>query len=281
MNIYQTFGLSANPFATTPDPVFAYETREHRLAMVKILYSIQERMGLFLMRGDVGTGKTTLGRFIIQQLAADERYKVAYLANMNMRTEAAFLRSINGAYGLATPYKTSNINAALLEFLLQMHQEDKTVVLMIDEAQNIQPTNLHTIHALLNHETSKHKLLQIVLFAQPNFTNKIEQMPALRSRITAAAYLNPLSFEDGVAMLRFRVRQVSDDPQAFDEIFPDERLHHAIYKAAGGIPRDLCVLCNAALVNAFGLGRRCVNDEALKAAIADFDTIKFEGKTHD
>lgn len=281
MDIYRAFGMSANPFSTAPDPQFAYETREHRLAMVKILYSIQERMGLFLIRGDLGTGKTTLSRFLLQQLGAGDRYTVAYLTDMDMRTDAGFLRKVNEMYGLPTPFKTADIQREFLAFLLDQHKQGKTVVLFIDEAQKVKSNNLHTIHALLNHETSQHKLLQIVLFAQPNFSNKIEQMPALRSRITGAAYLNPLSFEDAAGLLRFRVGQVSGHSGGednFDAIFPDPALHHAIYKAAGGVPRDLCVLCNAALVNAFGLGRKCVNAEALDAAIADFRNIKFEEK---
>jgi type II secretory pathway predicted ATPase ExeA len=280
MNLYQAFGMRANAFSTTPDPQFAYETREHRLAMVKILYSIQQRMGMFLMRGDVGTGKTTLSRFLLQQLSTDDSYRLAYLSVMNQRTEAGFLRAINGAFGLPTPFKTAEIHKALLDFLLTMHKEDKTVVLMIDEAQTIQSRNLHTLHMLLNYETAKYKLLQIVLFAQPNFTNKIEQMPALRSRITGAAYLNPLSFEDAIAMLRFRVGQVSADKGNFDHVFPTEALHHAIYQAAGGVPRDLCVLASAALVNAFGLGMTRVSEEALQEAISDFRSIKFEEKTN-
>jgi len=278
VDIYRSFGLSANPFSTTPDPMFAYETSEHRLAMVKILYSIQERMGLFVLQGPVGTGKTTISRFLLQELAEDDRYVVAYLPQMNMRTEAGFLRAVNAALGLPTPFKSSDIQATLLSFLLEQHNADRTVVLMIDEAQTILSVNLHTIRMLLNQETAKHKLLQVVLFAQPNFARKLEQLPALRSRVTGAAYLNPLSFEDAIAMLRFRVAQVSPEGKEdiFDEIFPSDRLHHNIYQVAGGVPRELCVLSNAALVNAYGRGSRCVDHEALAAAISDFRSIKFQ-----
>lgn len=278
MDVYRAFGMNGNPFSTTPDPQFAYETKEHRLAMVKILYSIQERMGLFLMRGDVGTGKTTLGRFLVQQLGTDPNYRIAYLANMDMRTPAGFLRAINAAYGLPTPYKGAEVEKALLTFLIEEHKAGRTVVLFIDEAQRILSTNLHTVHSLLNMETAKHKLLQIVLFAQPNFVNKLEQLPALKSRVTGSTYLNPLTEEDALAMLRYRVAQVCESDDQFDTIFPGEAIQKAIYKAAGGIPRDLCVLCSAALVNAFGRGKACVNEESLQAAIDDFRAIKFQEK---
>lgn len=283
MNVYGHFRLTANPFSTTPDPMFAYETGEHRLAMIKIAYSVQERMGLFVLQGNVGTGKTTICRFLLQEFTEGEdagKYQVAYLPNMSQRTEAGFLRAINSALGIATPFRIADIESALVEHLISEHRAGRTVVLMIDEAQNILSLNLHTIHKLLNQETDKHKLLQIVLFAQPNFARKVEQLPAIQSRITGAAYLNPLSFDDAMDMLRFRVAQVAgsekDADGAFDRIFPDERLWHDIYKAAGGIPRDLCVLSNAAMVNAFGRARKSVDSESLSAAISDFRSLKYK-----
>lgn len=267
VDVYRRFGLSANPFSTTPDPAFAYETREHRLAMVKILYSVQERMGIFLLMGQVGTGKTTLCRFLLQTLEEDDKYEAAFLPSLTMRTSAGMLRSITDTFGLPRRFRERDINEELLSFLLARHKADKTVVLLIDEAQLVHGPNLTTLHMLSNHQTLKHKLLQIVLFAQPTFSRKLEQVPALQSRITGAAYLNPLSFEDALEMLRFRVEQAGG---SFDDIFPGEETHHAVFQAAGGIPRDLCVLCNAAMVNAYGMGDDCVKPEAVEAAVADF-----------
>ncbi len=272
MDIYQRFGMRANPFSTAPDPDFAYETREHRLAIVKILYSIEERLGLFLLQGEIGTGKTTLSRFLFQQLSSDGRYTIAYLTDMSMRTPAQFLREVTASYGLPVHNRASDITAELLGFLAGQYKENKTVVLMIDEAQRIAGPNLHTLHMLSNQETSKHKLLQIVLLSQPNFPNKLEKVPALRSRITSAAYLDPLSFEDAIDMLRYRVEKVGG---SFDRLFPGQDLHHAIYQATAGLPRDLCVLSGAALVNAAGRDLTCVTGESIEAAINDF-RFKFQ-----
>ena len=267
MSILRHFGLKDNPFSTTPDPKYAYESREHRLAMVKILYSIQERQGIFLLQGEVGTGKTTLCRFLLPTLEDDDRYTVASLSNLTARTSASMLRAITSAYGLPSRFKEKDINDELLSFLLASYREEKTVVLLVDEAQTIPGQNLTTLHMLSNHQTLKHKLLQIVLFSQPTFSRKLEQVPALRSRITGAAYLNPLSFEDAVEMLRFRMETAGG---SFDTLFPDPSLHHRIYQAAGGVPRDLCVLCNATLINAYALNQHCVRPEALESAISDF-----------
>lgn len=267
MDVYQHFGLSANPFSTTPDPAFAYETKEHRLAMVKILYSIQERTGIFLLQGEVGTGKTTLSRFLLQHLEGDDHYIVSYLSSLTMRTSAGMLRTITTSFGLPSRYKEKDINDELLSFLVESHKEGKTVVLMVDEAQTIHGPNLTTLHMLSNHQTLKHKLMQIVLFSQPTFARKLEQVPALRSRITGAAYLNPLSFQDAIEMLRFRMEKAGG---SFDKVFPTEGLHHMIYQAATGIPRELCVLCNSAMVNAYGMNERCVSAEDIEAAVSDF-----------
>ena len=272
MDIYQRFGMRANPFSTAPDPEFAYETREHQLATVKILYSIEERLGLFLLQGEIGTGKTTLSRFLFQRLSDDTRYTIAYLTDMSMRTPAQFLREVTSAFGLPVHTRTGDITAELVGFLVRQHTDGKTVVLMIDEAQRIAGPNLHTLHMLSNQETSKHKLLQIVLLSQPNFPNKLEKAPALKSRITSAAYLDPLSFEDAVEMLRYRVEKVGGN---FNTLFPGEELHHAIFQATGGSPRDLCVLSGAALVNAAGRGLTCVTPETVAAAINDF-RFKFQ-----
>jgi general secretion pathway protein A len=267
MDVYQHFGLAANPFSTTPDPTFAYETKEHRMAMVKILYSVQERMGIFLLQGEVGTGKTTLCRFLIQTLQDDPKYAVAYLTNLTMRTSASMLRTITTAYGLPSRFKEKDINEELLGFLIAAHKQEQTVVLLIDEAQTIHGPNLTTLHMLSNHQTLKHKLLQIVLFSQPTFSRKLEQVPALRSRITGAAYLNPLSFDDAVEMLRFRMERAGG---TFDKVFPTPDLHHLLYQATKGIPRELCVLCSATLVNAYGAGNKTVKRADIEAAVSDF-----------
>lgn len=267
MDVYRHFGLDANPFSTTPDPTFAYETKEHRMAMVKIIYSIQERMGIFLLQGEVGTGKTTLCRFVSQTLEDDPKYITAYLSSLTMRTSAGMLRTITTAYGLPSRFKEKDINEELLGFLIGAHKQEKTVVLLIDEAQLIHGPNLTTLHMLSNHQTLKHKLLQIVLFSQPTFSRKLEQVPALRSRITGAAYLNPLSFEDATEMLRFRMERAGG---SFDKVFPTPDLHHLLYQATGGIPRELCVLCSAALVNAYGVGHKKVTLQDIEGAVSDF-----------
>ncbi len=155
-------------------------------------------------------------------------------------------------------------------FLIQQFEQERTVVLMIDEAQTISRANLDLLQMLSNEQTAKVKLVQIVMLAQPNFVNKLAQKPALRSRITGGASLNPLTYQDAVEMLRYRVSVAGGD---FETLFSSE-VQKPLYNATSGIPREMCVLCDAALVNAFALRRKSVDLECLQAAVVD---LSFKG----
>jgi type II secretory pathway predicted ATPase ExeA len=265
------FKLTLPPFSTTPDPQFAFETREHQLAVAKIAYSVSERRGIFLLMGLIGTGKTTISQLLLTAWEREpEAYVVAHITDPSAATPAAFLRVVLSSLDLEPTRNLQDLKDRLRLFLVEAYQAGKTVVLMLDEAQTISRANLDLLQMLANEQTQKAKLLQIVLFAQPNFANKLAQKPALRSRITGGANLNPLTFEDAIAMLGYRVSVAGGD---FDALFP-AALHKPLYNAGGGIPRELCVLCDAALVNAFALRRSAVDAECLEMAIQD---LRFKG----
>jgi general secretion pathway protein A len=176
------------------------------------------------------------------------------------------------AFGLDTPRNFAALERILLAFLLEGRLAGKIVVLLLDEAQNIAVPNLDLLHRLSNLQTVEEQLLQIVLLAQPNFTNKLDQRPALRSRITGGTYLGPLSFDDAIEMLRHRIGVAGGD---FDKVFLKET-HKPLYNATQGICRDLCVCADAALVGAFARNSRVVNVDVLKEAIRD---MSFKGWT--
>ncbi len=264
--MHQHFGMSANAFSATPDPRFAFETKEHRLALLKIVFSVDEKMGLFLLQGDAGMGKTTLSRFLLKGWAEQpEKYAVAHITDPSMRTQAGFLRAVLETFGLPPARNLGILKETLLSFLNETHRAGKTAVLIVDEAQTMALPNLDLLHLLSNHATATEQLLQVVLLGQTNFAKKLEQKPALRSRITGGAYLNPLTLGDSIDMLRHRVSVVGGD---FDRIFPP-LTHVGLYKASRGVPRDLCVLCRAAMINAWGRGLPAVDDAAIEAALGD------------
>lgn len=265
------FGLTKPPFATTPDPLFAFATREHRQALAKIAYYVQERRGVFLLMGEIGTGKTTISQLLVNSWRADpDHFVSAHVTDPSPRSQAAFLRLVLASLGLPTFRNLLDLKAALRGFLVEQYKAGRTVVLLIDEAQTLHSANLDTLQAMVNEQTQTAKLLQVVLLAQPNFEYKLTQKPALRSRIAGGTTLNPPTPDEAIDLLRHRVAVAGGE---FDRLFP-EPTHKAIYNATGGLPRDLCVLCDAALFNALALGRRAVDAEALDLALAD---LSFKG----
>lgn len=264
------FGLKIAPFSASPDPQFAYATREHQLAVAKIQYAVEERQGLFLLQGEIGTGKTTISQFMLNAWRDDKSLAVAHITNPAVRTPSQFLRLILSHYGVEPPHLLQNNWDALRSLLVGNYREEKTTVLVIDEAQTISAENLETLTHISNEQTQKAKLIQIVLLAQPNIVRKLTYKPALRDRIAHGSTLNPLSFGDAVEMLRHRLRKAGGN---FDALFPED-LSHAIYNNTKGVPRRLCMLCDNMLLNAYALKKPHADTEDLAGALQD---LAFKG----
>ena len=239
-------------------------TREHRQALAKIAYYTEEQRGLFLMMGDIGTGKTTISQLTLNRWRAEpDRFVAAHITDPSPRTPAAFLRLVLASLGLPTMRNLLDLKAMLRAFFVEQYKVNRTVVLLIDEAQTIFPANLDTLQAIANEQSQTAKLVQVVLLAQPNFEFKLAQKPALRSRIAGGATLNPLTPDEAIDLLRHRMSVAGGD---FDRIFP-EAVHKSLYNATNGVPRDLCILCDAAMLNAVTLGNRSVDEESLRMAL--------------
>lgn len=272
MSLYlKHFGLRVPPFSTSPDPEFAYQTREHQLAVTKVAYSVEEQRGLFLLTGPIGSGKTTVAELLVGTWDQQpELYAVAHLTDPSAATPAAFLRVVLASFGQPVARNLQDLKDALRTFLIETYRDKKIAILLLDEAQTISRANLDLLQMMSNEATAKAKLLQIVLFGQDNFVNKLAQKPALRSRITGGAHLDPLTLEDAMDMVRFRAQVAGGE---FSAMFLPE-VHKPLYNASGGIPRELCVLCDAALVNAYALRRKAVDMECVEAAT---DDLRFKG----
>lgn len=264
------FALKRAPFSTTPDPAFAYATREHQLAVAKIQYSVEERQGIFLLQGDIGCGKTTVCQFMLNAWRDDPAMAVAYITNPSVRTPTQFLRLILTHFGVDPPYRLQDNWDALRALLVTNYREGRNTVILLDEAQTVSAENMETLTHLSNEQTQKVKLVQIVLLAQLNIIRKLTYKPALRDRIALGSTLNPLAYEDAIAMLRYRVEVAGG---SFDTLFPSS-LHQTIYNTTKGIPRRLCMLCDSILLNAFALGRPTADEPALQDALED---LTFKG----
>src|SRR5262249_15690325 len=189
----------------------------------------------------------------IAKLAVDnwksqpEKYTVGQVADPSPMTPAAFLRLVLASFMQPVRRNLLDLKASLKVFLLEEYRPGRTVVLVLDEPQTVHPKNLDTTQAMTNEQTQTEKLLQIVLLAQPNFRYKLQQKPALRSRIAGGHTLDGLSPEDSIGLLRHRVAVAGGD---FDRIFEPSTLPK-VYRGTPRVARGFCVLSGAALPAGF------------------------------
>jgi general secretion pathway protein A len=258
------FGLKEPPFKTAPNPRFAFATRAHEIELLRVQDSVEQRLGLCLLVGAIGAGKSTVAHLLLSSWAASpDKYAVAYISDPSQRTPAGFLRELVAGFGLPTARNLTSNRNTLRGLLVDCYAAKKTVVVMLDEAQTIYRDNMETLQHLSNEQTSDDKLLQIVLFAQPNIYHKLKYFPALNSRIARRGTLDPLIFEDAINMMRYRVEVAGGD---FSALF-DKSSHRPIHNATEGNPRKVCILCDTALFEAFVLKKKSVDAEAVAAAV--------------
>ncbi len=267
------FGLSEPPFAIAPDPRFLYMSEQHREALAHLLYGINSNGGFVLLTGEVGTGKTTVSRCLLEQLP--ENTEVAFVLNPQF-SATELLDAICDDLLINCP-KDGELKEyvdAINEHLLANHRAGRHTVLIIDEAQNLSVEVLETIRLLTNLETNTQKLLQIILIGQPELLEKLSK-PELRQvnqRITARYHLHALSQEELPAYIAHRLSVAGVDGQ----LFPPSSIKR-LYKLTQGIPRLVNIICDRALLGAYVQRENRVEENTLgKAANEVFG----EGASH-
>ncbi len=246
------YGLSERPFNLTPDTGFLYPSAAHREVLTHLLYGINARRGFILVTGEVGAGKTTLCRVLLNQL--DETTKVAFILN-SFLSEFELLRAISQDLGLPTKGRTKmDLLDELNTYLLEQNRLGHNVVIVIDEAQNLSFGVLEQIRMLSNLETEKEKLLQIVLVGQPELRRKLAspRLRQLSQRITVRYHLTPLSREDVRNYVYYRLRVAGSRG---DIVFTRGALDEIRY-VSGGVPRLINVVCDRALMGGYVRGTR-------------------------
>lgn len=263
---FNFFGLRTKPFNTTPDPDFLYLSPGHKQALGSLIYGIKEKKGFIAVTGQVGLGKTTILRsFLNQNRQANQ--ETVYLLNPNL-SFTNLLKTLLRELG-HTPIEGDD--AEVLEqlhfVLIDKYREGRTVVLLIDEAQNMPVETLEHLRMLSNLETPKDKLIQIVLLGQPELDGLLDryELRQLRQRIAVRAIIQPLSKPESFEYIRHRLDKAGGEGK---KIFTNSALA-LIVQEAKGIPRRLNILCDNALVTAFGYNTALVTAKIAKEVIGD------------
>jgi general secretion pathway protein A len=248
MSYYKALGLEKEPFSTSPDPAFFYDSHEHHAALIRLMIEIRLKRGLSIILGDVGTGKTTLSRKLFHMLKEREDVFFNMILDPSYSTEELFLDALLRTFKIElNPLKTNilDLKEAVKSFLFQKGvEEGKTIVLLIDEAQKLNTVSLEALRVLLNYETNEFKLLQLVLLAQLELLPKLRSINNLWDRISMKYVLNPLSEQETKQMINFRLTQAGY--KFGQDFFKDEAITE-IYRYTRGYPRRISMLCHDAL----------------------------------
>lgn len=259
------FGFRERPFNTTPDPSFVYLSTTHQEAFAHLLYGIDNHCGFIKLVGEVGTGKTTVLRTLLARLDATN-YRTALIFNPCHSAEG-LLQTINREYGL--PWKglaDHGLVEVLNEFLLQQNAEGKTVVLVIDEAQNLKPHVLEQIRLISNLETDRDKLVQIVLAGQPELESLLStpELRQLNQRMAVKYTLFPMGYADTRDYIRHRISVAGGDVVGFSAA-----ALRKIFKFSKGYPRLINIACDRVLLLAYNCDKREVSSLTAARAIRD------------
>lgn len=246
MSYYKVLGLEKEPFSTSPDPQFFYHFSSHDTALKRLEISIRLRRGLNLILGDVGTGKTTLSRTLLQSFKDEDNFIFHLILDPSFKSEFQFLFSLVKMFDIIPAFKsTLDFKEALEKYLFQkVVEENKTVVLIIDEGQKLTPENLEVLRMLLNYETNEYKLLQLVIMAQVELLPRLRRIRNFMDRVALKYTINPLDEFETREMIGFRLMLAGYDGQ--DNLFTDEAIN-LIYQYTQGYPRRIAMLCHDAL----------------------------------
>ena len=262
----QFYGLKENPFNVTPNPDYLFLGENHKEALAQLLYGVREKKGFIVITGEVGTGKTTLVHYLLDKLDGNNHTKTAFLFNPKL-TVNDFIQYILKDLGVRVQGQTKGEYLHNLHrYLLNAYRKDERVVLIVDEAHGLNPELLEEIRLLSNLETSKSKLLQIVLVGQPELDRTLAQpeFRQLKQRINLRCYLPPLSEKEAKEYVEKRLRTAG----AKEPLFTGKALRE-IYSISRGTPRLINILCDNALLNGYALDKTIVDAKSVREVAKD------------
>lgn len=261
------FGFRESPFSIAPNPAYLYMSTQHKEAFAHLLYGIQGNGGFVLLSGEVGAGKTTLCRCLLDQLP--EENEVAYIFNPPQSSEELYAIICEELSIPLAPGSHSNLmlmQTEIYHHLLKVHSQGRNTLLIVDEAQNLPVEVLEQLRLMTNLETDDTKLLQIILLGQPELRDLIAkpELRQLAQRITARFHLSPIKADEVRPYIQHRLSVAGVERP----LFKDD-LCHTIYKHSNGIPRLINVICDRTLLGAYAEGEDVITPELLSQAVTE------------
>jgi len=267
MSYYKVLGLNKEPFSTSPDPQFFYHSSNHNTALKRLEIAIRLRRGLSLIFGDVGTGKTTLSRTLLQAFEDEDNFIFHMILDPSFKSEFQFLFHLVKMFDIVPEFKsTIDFKEALEKYLFQKGvEENKTIVLLIDEGQKITQENLEVLRTLLNYETNEYKLLQLIIMAQVELLPRIKRIRNFMDRVALKYTINPLDEAETKEMIEFRIKQAGF--QGYKSLFTEDAIR-MIYQQTQGYPRKISMLCHDALEAAVMKDSAVIDAEIIHSLIS-------------
>lgn len=265
MNFLEHFGMAQEPFSNAPVSRFYYNSRQHAEALTRLTYAVDSMKGLAVLVGQIGHGKTTLARRMLDALPED-KFEAAMLVIVHSGITANWLlRRIALQLGVQSPASEKlTLLGQLYQRLVQIYEQGKKAVVLIDEAQMLQTRELmEEFRGLLNLEVPERKLVSFVFFGLPEIEDNLMLDPPLAQRVAVRVRLQPFDRESTEAYIKHRLRLAGAQRMLFDQGAID-----VVHKASGGIPRVINTLCDNALLEGF-LARAADINEVTMAQVAD------------
>jgi general secretion pathway protein A len=264
MSYFKVLGLQKEPFSTSPDPSFFYHSTAHKTVLQRLEIAIRLRRGLSLILGDVGTGKTTLSRTLLHSFHHEDDFLFYMILDPTYKSEFQFLAALVQMMKLRPPFRsTLDYKEALEKFLFQKGvEEDRTIILLIDEGQKLSPTFLEILRTLLNYETNEYKLLQLVIMSQLEILPRLKKIRNFLDRVCLKYIINPLDEQETKEMIQFRLAQAG--------------LNSGRIIYTQGYPRRIAALCHNALETIVMQQRHFVDRDIIQLLIDEEATVKLE-----
>jgi general secretion pathway protein A len=263
------FGFSEPPFSQTPNPRYFYGSPSHAEAVSRLTYAVERKLGFALLTGEIGCGKTTVCRTALRSF--DRRARVALITSTFLSRNDLLVALCEEFEAEPERRRKVNFLRAIQHFLIEQYERDRPVVLVLDEAQNLDPSVLEEVRMLSNLETDDEKLIQIVLMGQPELATRIEkpELEQLRQRIAVRYHLYPLDLPETRRYIEHRLSVAGGGRAGFS---PDS--FAKIYEISNGIPRLINGIAESSLMVACSRGRTDVTAEIVEAA-----AMEREGKS--